>query len=252
MRLALLSDIHGNLPALHAVAADLGRRGVDRVVDLGDCVSGPLLPLATARYLMEQDWLHLAGNHERQLLDAGSGPQSLSDRYARAQLSTVELAWLAGLPPTAWLDDAVFFCHGTPACDLDYLLETVDPGGIRPATAAEIDVRLDGIDAAVIACGHSHMPRIARTGKGQLLVNPGSVGLPGFDDHRPYFHMVATGAPDARYAIVEYRHGHWAAELIAVPYPYYTMADLARRNHCRDWEASLRTGYPVPTGGAEQ
>lgn len=57
MRLALLSDIHGNLPALRAVMADLARRGVDRVVNLGDSLSGPLLPQATAECLMAQDWL---------------------------------------------------------------------------------------------------------------------------------------------------------------------------------------------------
>lgn len=66
MRIALVSDIHGNLAALEAVAADFKRRGVDAVANLGDSLSGPLLPLETAQFLMAQDWTHLAGNHERQ------------------------------------------------------------------------------------------------------------------------------------------------------------------------------------------
>lgn len=61
MRIALLSDIHGNLAALEAVAADIELRGVDQVANLGDSLSGPLLPLETARFLMAQDWIHLAG-----------------------------------------------------------------------------------------------------------------------------------------------------------------------------------------------
>lgn len=63
MRIAIVSDIHGNLPALEAVAGDFARRGVDLVVNLGDSLSGPLLPLETARFLMAQDWRQLAGNH---------------------------------------------------------------------------------------------------------------------------------------------------------------------------------------------
>ncbi|MDB5892952.1 MAG: metallophosphoesterase, partial [Rhodoferax sp.] len=79
MRIAVVSDIHGNLPALQAVAADIARRGVDQVVNLGDSLSGPLMPLATARDLMARDWVHLAGNHERQLLNARVGTLGASD-----------------------------------------------------------------------------------------------------------------------------------------------------------------------------
>jgi predicted phosphodiesterase len=62
MRLAVLSDIHGNLAALEAVVADFGRRAIDGVINLGDSLSGPLLPLETARFLMSRTWVHLADN----------------------------------------------------------------------------------------------------------------------------------------------------------------------------------------------
>jgi predicted phosphodiesterase len=68
MSIAVVSDIHGNLAAIEAVAADIRRRGVDTVVNLGDSLSGPLLPRETAQFLMGQGWTHIAGNHERQLL----------------------------------------------------------------------------------------------------------------------------------------------------------------------------------------
>lgn len=115
MRIAVVSDIHGNLPALQAVVADFTRRGgIDQVINLGDSLSGPLLPQETAQYLMAQpDWVHLAGNHERQVLtlDAHSGP---SDTYAHAQLAAPELEWIAGLPHSRPWGEDVWLCHGTP------------------------------------------------------------------------------------------------------------------------------------------
>lgn len=70
MRIAVVSDIHGNLDALEAVMADLRGRAIDRVVNLGDSLAGPLLPKETAQFFMaRQDWIHLAGNH-----DAGEYP----------------------------------------------------------------------------------------------------------------------------------------------------------------------------------
>ncbi|EKD34089.1 MAG: hypothetical protein ACD_75C02474G0002 [uncultured bacterium] len=99
MRIAIVADIHGNLPALEAVAEDIGRRGVDAVVNLGDSLSGPLLPLETAQFLMARDWLHLAGNHERQLLTQGSGQRCASDDFTHSRLTMREFAWLASLRP---------------------------------------------------------------------------------------------------------------------------------------------------------
>jgi predicted phosphodiesterase len=243
MRLAVVSDIHGNLPALEAVVADFTRRGVDAVVNLGDSLSGPLLPRETAQYLMAQDWVHLAGNHERQILD-DSVPRGASDEYARAQLGAAELQWLSGLRPCADYAEDVLLCHGTPTSDIVYLLETVEPRWLRVASAQELDDRLGGAAAALIACGHSHVPRSVRSARGQLVVNPGSVGLPGFIAHAPYRHVVENAAPDARYAIVERRLGVWNSSLIAVHYDFAPMAELARQRGRAEWSSALRTGYP--------
>jgi putative phosphoesterase len=242
VRIAVVSDIHGNLPALEAVVADFTRRGVDAVVNLGDSLSGPLLPRETAQYLMAQDWTHLAGNHERQVLDT-SAPQGASDAYARAQLTERELDWLRGLRPRADFSADVLLCHGTPDSDLTYLLETVEPGNFRLATGAEIATRLGTVRAAVVVCGHSHTPRSLRTARGQLLVNPGSVGVPGYTARTPHPHVVQTGSPDARYAIVESRAGAWRSALIAVPYDFRPMAELAGRRGRPEWQRVLATGY---------
>lgn len=242
MRLAVVSDIHGNLPALEAVVADLTRRGVDAVVNLGDSLSGPLLPRETAQYLMAQDWTHLAGNHERQILDT-SVPRGTSDEYARSQLSRAHLDWLATLRPRADYADDVLLCHGTPDSDLVYLLETVEPARVRVATAHEIAARLGAADAALVVCGHSHVARSVRSARGQLIVNPGSVGLPGYIASAPHVHVVENASPDARYAIVERHAGRWFSSLIAVPYDFRPMAELAQRRGRAEWHRALLTGY---------
>lgn len=90
MRIAIVSDIHGNLPALEAVVRDIGRRSVDAVVNLGDSLSGPLMPLETAQFLMAQDWVHLAGNHERQLLTLPAERRGPSDAFAHSRLGAKE------------------------------------------------------------------------------------------------------------------------------------------------------------------
>lgn len=243
MRIAVLSDIHGNLLALEAVLRNMRTRGVDAVVNLGDSLSGPLLPRETAQFLMAQGWATIAGNHERQVLTLGPGRWGPSDAYTHAQLSAQELDWLASLPPTRHFAPEVLLCHGTPENDLDPLLETFEPNLNRAATAREVDARLGANGAAVVLCGHTHIPRAVRTRTGQLVVNPGSVGLPAFESDQPFPMVVETGAPDARYAIVEQRGGKWMAALISVPYDHHAMADLAEARKRPDWECALRTGY---------
>jgi predicted phosphodiesterase len=241
MRLALLSDIHGNLAALNAVVEDMGQRGVDAVANLGDSLSGPLLPAETAAYLMAQPWTHLAGNHERQLLEL-SERSGASDRYAHAQLGEEAFDWMAGLKPALAFSSEVFLCHGTPRSDVEGLLESVDGGIMKLASLFEIDERLGAIRAEVVACGHTHVPRVMRSPSGQLLVNPGSVGLQAYEGESGDY-VVENGSPDARYAIIERRGGAWTAALIAVPYDPAEMVRLARLRERPDWEAALASGY---------
>ncbi len=237
MRVAVISDIHGNLPALEAVAAHLRAERFDAVVNLGDNVSGPLFPRETAQLLMAEDWIHLAGNHERQLLELG--PASVpSDIYAHSQLDAEQLDWIATLPHTRSIEGGILLCHGTPSSDVTPLLEHGD----RLASVDQITTRLGDTDAALILCGHSHVPRSVRIA-GRLIVNPGSVGLPAYDDDRPFPHIIQTGSPDARYAIVEFRSGAWSASLISVPYPVEQAAAAAEMRGRLDWAAGLRTGF---------
>ncbi len=250
MRIAVLSDIHGNLGALQAVLRDLSHRRVDAIVNLGDSLSGPLQPAETAAFLMAQPWTHLAGNHERQLLDFAPERRGPSDRYAHAQLGSEAFGWMAKLRSAQPLDEDVFLCHGTPRSDVEYFLDTVDAPRVRAATPDEIEERLGPVSAAVVLCGHTHIPSMARSRAGQLLLNPGSVGLQAYEDGNPVHHVVENHSPDARYAIVERQGREWRGQLLAVPYDHAGAADLARQRGRPDWEAALlygRMAAPLPS-----
>jgi predicted phosphodiesterase len=248
MRLAAVSDIHGNLDALEAVIDDLGRAGVDAVVNLGDILSGPLRVAETADRLMALGWPTIAGNHERQLLTLPRERMGPSDAHAAAAIGAAQRRWLAALPPTLRFADEVLLCHGTPGDDLEPFLDTVDgpAPGIRVATEAEVAARagaaLRGVAHALILCGHTHLPRVARLGDGRLVVNPGSVGLQAFDDDHPHFYVVENQSPHARYAVLSRRRAGWQVELRAVPYDAEPAARLAEANGRGDWADALRTG----------
>lgn len=241
-RIAVLSDIHGNLAALDAVLADAGRRGFDRMVNLGDICSGGLFPRETADRLTALDLPTIRGNHERQVLTLPPERMGLSDRHAAATMRPDQIAWFESLPETLRLTDEVLLVHGTPRSDVEYFLETVDPTGIREASVDEVRERANGVDAAVVLCGHTHLPRMVQVEGGPLIVNPGSVGLPAYDDDRPYPHLVESGSPHARYAVVEKRDGRWSVELIAVAYDWERAARDAEANGRGDWARALRTG----------
>jgi len=242
-KVAIVSDIHGNLPALKQVAADIQRRQVDAVFNLGDHISGPLWPKETLHFLMRQDWFHIRGNHDRQLVEQNPGQHGLSDRYAFQRLGEDELEWLANLPATLEPLDGFLLFHGAPADDRTYLLETVEHGRARLAVRAEIMARLGGVRSPVMICGHTHIPRVVEVPGEMLIINPGSVGLPAYDDETPEHHVMETGSPLARYAVLENVDGRWTVEWIAIPYDFQQAADQARKNNRPDWEIALRTGF---------
>ena len=249
MRIAVLSDIHGNLQALRAVLYDLAHRQVDTIVNLGDSLSGPLQPSETALFLLAQPWVHLAGNHERQLLDFAPERRGPSDRYAHSQLSSEAFDWIAKLQHAQTLNEDVFLCHGTPRSDVEYFLDTVEAQRVRAATSDEIDERLGSVSTAVVVCGHTHIPRVVRSRTGQLLVNPGSVGLQAYEDESPAYHVVENHSPNARYAIVEKTGGTWGAQLLAVSYDHVRAADLASQRGRPDWEVALLYGRMKAANG---
>jgi predicted phosphodiesterase len=265
MKIAAISDIHGNLAALHAVLADIARRGVDVTVNLGDILSGPLQAAETADWLMPLNLPTIAGNHERQLLAAFDGPEEArdvggSDGAAAMEIEADHADWLRALPTYLWIGGEVLLVHGTPGNDLEYNLETATPDfglhesrGIRAATEGELRERFGGAQgqmlkahkASLILCGHTHVPRACQLDQ-TLIVNPGSVGLQAYESEHPQMHHVENHSPHARYALLEKQAAGWRVELLAVPYEFEPQARLAAARGRPDWAVALRTGRMSP------
>jgi predicted phosphodiesterase len=179
MRAAVLADIHGNLPALEAVLADVDAAGVDAVVLLGDIALGPMPAQTLERLTALGDravWLH--GNCEREMVTAFDGGEVPGPFAAEAAASAglIDRAHrdlIDGLPLTVTLDidglGPVLFCHASPRRDDEMVL--VDS---PPERWAEV---LDGVDAGVVVCGHTHMP-FDRLAAGRRVINASSVGMP--------------------------------------------------------------------------
>jgi predicted phosphodiesterase len=238
MRTAVLSDIHGNLPALEAVVADAEARGCTAFVNLGDILSGPLWPRETADFLMARDWVTIAGNHERQLLNDPPERIGPSDRFAREALDDRHLDWLRSHPATWKLSADVFLCHGTPESDLVYFLEEVEKVRTRAATAGEVGERAGGRDERLILCGHTHVARIVVLGDGRTVANPGSVGLQAYESDWPRPHVVESGSPHATYGILD----GVDLTIVQTSYDHESAAVRAESNERPDWAVALRTG----------
>jgi predicted phosphodiesterase len=247
MRIAAISDVHGNVFALDAVLAHLRGRDVDVLTNLGDHLSGAVDPAATAARLMRTPAVSVRGNHDRQALDDDPLSMRNSDRLVHDTITTDQRAWLAALPLHAEIGAGVLAFHATPDDDLTYLLETVTVDGARPATEAEVLQRLGGWSTryGLLLCGHTHLQRSMRLSTGTFVVNPGSVGWPAFADDTPHPHVIEAGSPHARYAIVDDASGRWEVEFFAVDYPWDDAARAARSVGRDDVARALETGYAL-------
>jgi predicted phosphodiesterase len=243
--IAVFSDLHGNTPALEAFLSVVAAEEPDLVVDLGDIASGGVDPRGTLDRLRElPDVVTVRGNHERQLLELPRESLSASDRLALDRLGEADRAWLRSLPTRAEVVPGVLAFHGAPADDLCYLLETVEPDGLREATDAEVLERL-GDDAgryAVYLCGHTHLQRTRRLPDGSLVVNPGSLGWPAYSDDKPCPHVVEAGSPHARFAILRQEPAGWQVSQHAIEYDVEAAAAMAAANGRPDVVRALRTG----------
>jgi len=241
--LAVLADIHGNTGALEAVLADAKRRGVTRFANLGDSFYGPLDPAGTWAILRSMDIPTVLGNQDRILVQGGRPWEDLPAFHAaRRALGPEGLAWVESLPKTMRLDDSILLCHGTPAQDTVYLLEDVATGlpSMRDCEDILGEILPFCADCTLVLAGHSHHAGLVNCGP-VTVVNPGSVGLPAYDDDEPP-HIMASGSPHARYAIVSPDGDGWHCDFIEVEYDWEQAASLARANGRVDWATWLVSG----------
>jgi predicted phosphodiesterase len=196
VRVAVLSDLHGNSVALDACLADLAAEGgADRIVAAGDlCLDGPR-PKRVLRRLREIGASVVRGNTDRMI--AFDGPDVEDDErdalaWQRRQLGSKWVAWLGAAPPSVTIGagpDALLIVHATPHRDDEHVWPD--------ASDEQLERVVAGIDARTIAFGHLHYPYV-RIWRDRTFVNVASGGLP------------KDGDPRAHYVIFTQRPGGWS------------------------------------------
>jgi len=211
-RLAILADLHGNLPALEAVLNDMASFGVEHVVVAGDVINwGPFSAQVTERVLQE-GWAVIRGNNEFYLLDHNTprAPTEWSDPaqypmlpWLSRQISVQQRTRIAAWPDTLSLrfPDAppLRVAHGTPRSPWEPMYPIARDEDLLP--------KLEGVEESTVIVGHTHLPMERRVGRWHVL-NPGSVGLP------------LDGDPTARYMLLESEGDNWRPTIRRVPFDY--------------------------------
>lgn len=239
--IAILSDIHGNSFALREVLRHARELGISSFVDLGDTYYGPLDPLGTWLAVAETGMTAVLGNQDRILVSPRAEMYGVPTfRHTMDSLPPDALRELSERSACCEILPGVLAFHGTPQDDCRYMLEDVASG--RPELRACENLLACFAESAprVALCGHSHLQAVVDCG-GTLVLNPGSVGLPAYDDDDPP-HAMAAGTPEARYAVLEMENGEPRITLHSVSYDHGAAACLAEKNGRSDWARWLATG----------
>ncbi len=180
MKIGVMSDIHGNYPALESILNAARKAEVERWLILGDLVGYYYWPSKCIHLLRRIDAEIIAGNHDRMTYDASKDTQLLEQltlkygsgsKYALVQMTLDELEWLHGLPEHRELklgDKDILLCHGSPWGMDEY---------VYPDAPRETWLKFGGFGYDLIFFGHSHHATNVKI-LGTQIINPGSVGQP--------------------------------------------------------------------------
>ncbi|HKD74120.1 MAG TPA: metallophosphoesterase family protein [Ktedonobacterales bacterium] len=234
MRIAVISDIHGNAVALESVLSDLQRDPVDRVVCLGDAIQGGPQPAEVVAQLRALACPVVMGNADAWLLsgiESGNEPVSAEQEAVRqwslSRLSEDDRAFITSFTPTVTVSlpggRSLLAFHGSPVSFDDILL---------PETPQEEFARIYGPFApAILTGGHTHLQHLRRLGE-TFYFNPGSVGV-AYDRHQPDPDQPG-GVPHldswAEYAVLEVTEERTALTFRRVPYPAESIIQAALRS----------------------
>ena len=217
MRVALIGDVHANLPALEAVLAHARDRGIEAIWNVGDFVGYGPFPDEVVQRLRQEGALSIVGNYDLKVLKFEKKKEKwrrtkrpeklLAFQWAHDHLSRESHSYLRSLPKELRLhveSRRILLTHGSPASNEEPL---------TPGTPEErLRELAQGADADVIVCGHSHQP-FAREVHGVWFINTGSVGRPDDGDPRACygFLQITPEHVRVRHYRVEYDVGRAAA-----------------------------------------
>jgi len=239
VKIAVLSDIHGNKDALKAVLENIKYRNIDRVYNLGDTLYGPLFPLETYEMIKSTDIKGVSGNCDRILLQSSSENPTI--QYVLDMLTEEHKSWLLNLPFSIQTDD-FYFCHASPENDELYMLNEITQNGVTIKQTEEIMNFVKDIPQNIIFCGHSHLPTIVYLPNNKIIINPGSVGLPAYEEEEPFYYKIESGTPFANYTVVEKRNDEWIIEQLSVPYDTTEVIKQSEDQNRPDWARALKCG----------
>jgi putative phosphoesterase len=236
MRLALLSDQHGNDVAFRAALEDVERLDVQEIVCLGDVVQGGSEPAQTLDRLAACGCKTVLGNADAFLLEVSAdSPEPITERqlavreWTLSQLTSSHLEQILSFAPVVRreLDGvSLLLFHGSPRSYDDVLLPELGDEALEPFL---------GHAATLLAGGHTHLQWTRRVGDA-LYVNPGSVGI-SYDRHEP---EPPTLRPLAEWALVTIADGSVAVEFRQVPYAVEDVQAAAKRSgrpYAEEWAA---------------
>lgn len=208
MKIAILSDIKSNVYALEEVLIDATKKKVDAVLNLGDSFYGPVSPRETYDLIRQSAFINICGDNDRKILEA-SLEQLEEDKllkYVYNDLGEDVLYWIQELPFEKLIGEDFYMIHGTYYDDSDYLLEE---NGEKRDDKKIIEL-LDDIKSQFIFCSNNSNEKCIRLETGQIVLNPGSLGLD----------SSGNICQEATYAILDISDNGFEAKFVKVPYDY--------------------------------
>lgn len=203
MKYAVISDVHGNADALEVVLEHISKNGIDKILCLGDVFYGPFQPEKIMELLMDYNVVYVLGNMDEFLLNKDDKiNETRSLILEKLPLKTFDL--IKKWEKSKIVDNNIYMCHGNHTSNKEYLLEKVKCKTLVLRSLDEIDKSIHKIMQPIILCGHSHIPRVIESSSGQVIINPGSVGMPCFEsENSEGTYASENGASFARYATIE-------------------------------------------------
>lgn len=244
MKIAILSDIHSNIYALKEVVKDIRNRNIEVILNLGDSFYGPIAPRETYEFIRQNQFINISGNQDREILEASLDQleKNKTLKFVYENLGEDVLYWIQDLPFEKLIGGIYYMIHGTYFDDSQYLLEDVSNGNTKLRDDKKILELIDDVKAQFIFCGHSHIPRCITLSSGQVVINPGAVGLQAYKDKKPEEHIIENNTTDASYVVLSVEDDSYSVEQVKVPYDYEKAALKAEENGREDWAYALRTG----------
>lgn len=191
MRIAILSDIHGNLPALEAVTQDMDGQSPDKIWCGGDIAWGGLWAAGCVAHVREAGWTTVRGNTDvwvtgdPQTVEAPEERREIESLAAAHELAQEDALWLLNLPLGHSGPGSLLLVHGTPESPFDAPMPDAAPGDFQPYEG----------HAGVVVYGHVHRAFVRRLAGGTIVCNTGSVGAPMDGDTASYL-LVDQVGPD--------------------------------------------------------